>query len=255
MPSFPSICHCVALVALASFALLTSAHSWVEQLTVIDSNGVFTGAPGYPRGNVLRTAPNFGDPTMVHLLPPNGRAAAEGILKSDLMCKDSQKSPVQTDGSPMLQAAPGSLVALRYQENGHVTLPQNQPGKPQNRGNVSIYGTSQPSETDTLLGIHKQWNAAGTGGDKRGKLLATQAFDDGQCYQINGGQISLARQGQFPHQSDQLMGADLWCQNDFKIPLDAPNGKPYTLYWVWDWPTAANVDPGLPQGKVSQETY
>lgn len=222
-------------------------------MTVISPNGTFIGPPGYARGNVLRTAPNFGDPLMVNLLPPDGRPASDGILKSDLMCKDSQQKQVQTDGSPRLQAAPGDLVALRYQENGHVTLPQNQPGKPENRGNVFIYATSQPSETDTFEGIHKQWNAAGTGGDKRGKLLATQPFDDGQCYQINGGQISVARQAQFPHQANQLMGSDLWCQNDIAIPSDAPAGKPYTLYWVWEWPTAPNVDPGLPKGK--EETY
>lgn len=253
MRAFPNIWHCSALAALACFSSFTNAHSWVEQMTVISPNGTFTGAPGYARGNVLRTAPNFGDPLMVNLLPPNGRAASDGILKSDLMCKDSQRKQVQTDGSPRLQAAPGALVALRFQENGHVTLPQTQLGKPENRGNVSIYGTAQPSETDTLLGIHKQWNAAGTGGDKRGKLLATQPFDDGQCYQVNGGQISVGRQAQFPHQANQLMGADLWCQNDIAIPSDAPAGKPYTLYWVWDWPTAPNVDPGLPKGK--EETY
>lgn len=252
MPSFRNIWHCSALVALASFSSFTNAHSWVEQLTVISPNGTFTGAPGYVRGNVLRTAPNFGDPLMVNLLPPDGRPASDGILKSDLMCKDSQRKQVQTDGSPRLQAAPGDLVALRYQENGHVTLPQTQPGKPENRGNVFIYGTTQPSESDTFLGIHKQWNAAGTGGDKRGKLLATQPFDDGQCYQINGGQISATRQAQFPHQASQLMGADLWCQNDIAIPSDAPVGKLYTLYWVWEWPTLPGT-PGLPNGKA--ETY
>lgn len=236
----------VAFIFLSSFA---HAHTWVEQLTLISSNGTFVGAPGYARGNVLRTAPNFGDPLMVNLLPPDGRPATQGILNTDFMCKDSQRKPVQTDGSPRLQAAAGNLIALRYQENGHVTLPKNQPGKPANRGSVFIYGTTQPSENDTFLAIHKQWNAAGTGGDKRGKLLATQAFDDGQCYQINGGNISVQRKAEFPHETSPLTGQDIWCQNDIAIPSDAPLGKPYTLYWVWDWPTAPGVDPGLPKGK------
>lgn len=239
-----------ALVALIFFACSARAHTWVEQLTVINPNGTFVGTPGFARGNVLRTAPNFGDPLMVHILPPDGRPATEGILNSDLMCRDSQTKPVQTDGSPRLQAPAGSLIALRYQENGHVTMPQNQPGKPSNRGNVFIYGTTQPSESDTFLAIHNQWNAAGTGGDKRGKLLATQPFDDGQCYQVNAGDISVKRKAEFPHETTQLTGSDLWCQNDIAIPSDAPNGKPYTLYWVWDWPTAPNVDPGLPKGKT-----
>ena len=164
-----------------------------------------------------------------------------------------QQKQTQTDGSPRLKASPGAFVALRYQENGHVTLPQNQPGKPANRGNVYIYGTTQPKADEKFLDVHGKWNAQGTGGDKRGKLLATQPFDDGQCYQVNGGQISTQRQTKFPHQADQLMGTNLWCQNDIAIPTDAPSGKPYTLYWVWDWPTQKGVDPGLPNGKP--ETY
>lgn len=244
-----------AQVAITLFSTLSSAHSWVEQLMVIDPNGTFTGAPGFSRGNVLR-GPGFSDPLMVNLLPPDGRPITEGnggILDTDLMCKDSQKQQVQTDGSPRLQASPGSLVALRYQENGHVTLPDNQKGKPANRGTVYIYGTTQPSPTDTFVGIFQKWNTEGTGGDKRGKLLATQDFDDGQCYQINGGTISVTRQAQFPHQAAQPMGADIWCQNNIKIPSDAPTGKPYTIYWVWSWPTEAGADPGLPNGK--QEIY
>lgn len=204
---------------------------------------------------VLR-GPGFNDNLMVNIIPPANRPPSEGdkgLLKSDLICKDSQKTPTQTDKSPRLQAAPGSFVALRYQENGHVTLPQTQLGKPPNRGNVFIYGTSQPSETDTLLAIHKQWNSAGTGGDKRGKLLATQPYDDARCYQINGGEISVARQNEFPHEFDPLMGENLWCQNDIALPSDLPVGEKYTLYWVWDWPTAPNVDPGLPNGK--EEIY
>ena len=188
---------------------------------------------------------------MVNLIPPNGRA--NQILPTDMMCRSSQQNLVQTDGSPRLKAPAGSFVALRYQENGHVTLPENQPGKAPNRGTVYIYGTTQPKPDDTLLSIHKVWNSDGSGGDKRGVLLASQPYDDGQCYQVNGGKISTTRQAEFKHTASQLMGEDLWCQNDVKIPSDAPSGKPYTLYWVWDWPTAPGADPGLPKGK--EETY
>jgi hypothetical protein len=172
------------------------------------------------------------------------------------MCMNTQNTQNQTDGSPRLQAAPGSAIALRYQENGHVTLPQNQPGKPENRGTVFVYGTTQPNSKDTLLAIHKVWNAAGTGGDKRGVLLSTQNFDDGQCYQQNGGSISIARQhaagAGFVNNikpPDPLMGSNLWCQQNIALPTNAPVGKPYTLYWVWDWPTLPGIDPDLPQGK------
>lgn len=236
----------------ASFTLLIStvyAHSWIEQLMVIGSNGTFVGEPGYARGNVLRTSPGFSDTAMVHLIPPNGRKDVNKVLPTDKMCKESQQSQNQTKGSPRLQASPGAAIALRYQENGHVTLPENSPGKPDNRGTIYVYGTDKPKDDDTLLGIHKVWNQDGSGGDKRGKLLSVQNFDDGRCHQINGGKISKTRQHEFPHKADKLMGADLWCQQDIALPQDAPSGKPYTLYWVWDWPTKPGT-PGMPKGKT-----
>jgi len=167
------------------------------------------------------------------------------------MCKASQTIGNQTSGSPALIASAGDMVALRYQENGHVTLPQNQPGKPANRGTVFIYGTTQPSNSDTLLGIHNVWTADGKGGDGRGVLLATRNFDDGQCYQVNSGTISQQRQKQFPHTPDSLMGTNLWCQSDVTLPSSISSST-YTLYWVWDWPTAAGTA-GFPNGK--NETY
>lgn len=186
---------------------------------------------------------------MTNLLPPNGRPEGPQILPTDKICKDSQLTPNVTEGSPRLAAAPGTVISLLYQENGHVTLPEKPPGKPANRGTVYIYGTAIPSPDDTLLAIHKVWNTTGNGGDRRGRLIATQNFDDGRCYQINSGPISKQRQVQFPHVPDKLMGADLWCQNNVIIPQDAPVGQLYTLYWVWDWPTASGT-PGFPHGKA-----
>ncbi|KAL8942435.1 MAG: hypothetical protein Q9211_001378 [Gyalolechia sp. 1 TL-2023] len=240
--------------ALAAATLLTaaSAHSWIEEMSVIAKNGTLVGEPGYPRAFAKRAAGVDPDKAMVHLLPPNGRPTGNKILDSDPMCMPSQQQPKQSDGSPMLKAAAGDMIALRYQENGHVTLPENQPGKPPNRGTVYLYGTTDPKPDDKFLSIHKVWNPQGTGGDRRGKLLVTEPFDDGQCYQINGGQISTKRQAEFKHQGDPIMGQDLWCQNNFKIPQDAPSGKPYTIYWVWDWDTAPGTA-GQPQGL--QEKY
>ncbi|KAI4165978.1 MAG: hypothetical protein LQ342_000409 [Letrouitia transgressa] len=247
----------MAALALAALALSTSvsAHSWVEELMVIGDGGAFIGTPGYPRAFVKRAAGVNPDARMVHLLPPNGRATnskGNPILPSDPICMPTQQHQTQSDGSPRLKAASGDLIMMRYQENGHVTLPQTQQGKPANRGTVFIYGTTDPKPDDKLLSIHKAWNTEGSGGDKRGKLLATEPFDDGQCYQMNGGSISAERQGQHKHSADPIMGMDLWCQNNFKLPADASSGKPYTIYWVWDWPTAFGT-PGAPYGK--NETY
>ncbi|KAI4249737.1 MAG: hypothetical protein L6R40_000526 [Gallowayella cf. fulva] len=242
-------------LALVAASLLTSvnAHSWVEDIHVIAPNGTFVGEPGYPRAFAKRAPGVDPDKAMVHLLPPNGRSTGNKILDSDPICMQPQQQPKQSEGSPTINAAAGDMVALRYQENGHVTLPQNQPGKAPNRGTVYIYGTSDPKPDDKFLSIHKVWNTDGTGGDKRGKLLATEPYDDGQCYQMNGGQISAQRQAQFKHKADPIMGQDLWCQNNFKIPQDAPSGKPYTVYWVWDWDTAPGTA-GQPQGTVEKYT-
>ena len=257
--------HSSAATALAALVLLispSSQHSWVEEMDVIDpKTGLFTGTPGYCRNNTKRTVPGFSDPLMVHILPGQGQPSIEqrdtipatdstGITNNDKMCKMTQQTAYQADGSPRLQAAPGALVSLRYQENGHVTLPENQKGKPSNRGTVYIYGTTQPKFPELFLDVFGKWSADGTGGDRRGRLLATQPFDDGYCYQVNGGNISTTRQAEHPHEPDQLMGANVWCQNNIAIPTDAETGKPYVLYWVWDWPTEPGVDPNLPNGKA-----
>ncbi|KAK5945322.1 hypothetical protein PMZ80_002526 [Knufia obscura] len=236
---------------LGALASTAAAHSWVEQLSVIAPNGTLVGAPGFPRGNVKRGTPEFSDTALVNLIPPNPRGPNQ-IFDTDLMCKDSQTKQAQTGQSPRLQAAAGANVALRYQENGHVTLPETQAGKPKNRGTLYVYGTTQPQEDDKFLSIHRQWTADGQGGDKRGVLLSTRDYDDGQCYQVNGGQISSERQKTFAHTPNALMGADLWCQQDIQLPANAPSGKPYTLYWVWDWPTMPGTE-GFPEGK--QEIY
>jgi len=222
-------------VALAAMIPAVTAHSWVEQVRRIASNGTLIGEPGYPRGMVDRNDPGFNDGLFVHLLPPNGRAGGPVITDDD----NISKHPVgdYTDKFPMIKAAPGELVALRYQENGHVSLPDNQPNKPLNRGTVFIYGTSEPQDDDKLLSIHRVWNTEGTGGDGRGRLIATRNYDDGQCHQENNGEIATARKAQFPKTADALQGTGLWCQVDVRIPDDVDIDSTYTLYWVWDWPT------------------
>lgn len=242
-----------ALSILLTLIVLVNAHSWIEQLTVIAPNGTFVGAPGYARGNFLRTAPGFNDTTMTYLIPPDGATDVTLLLPSYKMCMDTQQHQTQTSGSPRLTASAGAAISLRYQENGHVTLPQNQPGKPPNRGTVYVYGTTAPKIGEKFLDVFEKWNRDGTGGDKRGVLLSKQNFDDGRCYQINTGNISEYRQQKYPHQANQLMGADLWCQQDIRLPSNIPSGKPYTLYWVWNWPTTPGVDPTYPHGK--QEIY
>ncbi|KAK6843373.1 hypothetical protein PG987_004233 [Apiospora arundinis] len=212
-------------------------HSWVEQLRRLGLNGTMIGDVGYMRGAIPRLDPAFNDLKQQHLLPPPGRNASLGILPSDPICRDTQQTPGQFHPNrPPLKAWPGDIIALQHQENGHVTLPENTPHKPR-KSVLWIYGTSLPSDNDRLLSIHHVWDASGKGGDGRGVLLATRQFDDGRCYQINDGPISVERQKAYPKVPTDPQGADLWCQSDLRLPMNIRDH--YTIYWVWEWPTIA----------------
>ncbi|KAL9066780.1 MAG: hypothetical protein Q9157_007028 [Trypethelium eluteriae] len=180
--------------------------------------GRMIGNPGYPRGNVPRNSYAFltqHDATMTHLLPPNGRPGGE-IWDTDLMCMPSQERFNETAGSPILNTTAGSTILLRYQENGHITLPNTPP--------------------DTLKAIHNIWTQDGKGGDQKGSLLAKLPFDDGTCYQVNDSPESYRRQRLPQPQHDAYEGTNLWCGNTVEIPKGVRPGI-HSLYWVWDWPS------------------
>jgi len=226
---------CAATWLLITIVPGTIGHSWIEDIFRISSKGAFEGSAGYARGNVPRDNNPGPDIVMVNRILANDTKIP--------MCGPKQQIGSQTPGFPVLQASQGDMIALRYAENGHVTKLEG--GRPAHGGTVYIYGTSKPSNSDTYLGIHHQWNADGTGGDRRGILIATRPYDDGQCYQKNSASgISNDRQDEFPIPGN----GDLLCQNDIKIPDDATSD--YTLYWVWEWPLVAS------NGKqLSVETY
>lgn len=241
----------ISIAAIAACLGPASAHSWIEELQAIDSaTGNYTGDYGYTRGYVARTDPGFTGDSMNYLLPPlsSGRTR---IDSSDLLCHPSQRtSNYKNAAYPRLKASPGSYVAMKYLENGHVTLPNNQKGKPESGGPIFVYGTTKPSDTEKIADV-LAWNKAGSGGDKRGTLLAANNFDDGRCHQINPGTISTTRQRTF---ADHIEGqptssVEQWCETDMQIPSSQKPGDILTVYWVWDWPTAANQDPVYPQGK------
>ncbi|KAH6884967.1 hypothetical protein B0T10DRAFT_493041 [Thelonectria olida] len=228
-----------------TLATLSAAHSWVERLRRVGLNGTMVGEPGYIRGAVSRLNPVFNDLQMQNLLPSNGQ---ESSFQSDRICKETQIIGNYSQELPQLKAHPGDFIALQYQENGHVTLPQNTPQK-SSPGNIYIYGTSSPRDNAKIIDIHQVWTQSGTGGDGRGKLLGTWSFDDGRCYQINNGNISVERQKKFSKIAADPQGADLWCQTDIRLPFDVQDK--YSLYWVWDWPSKPTEQ--LPHGQ--QEIY
>ncbi|KAJ5693163.1 hypothetical protein N7462_002586 [Penicillium macrosclerotiorum] len=262
-----------ALAVLCALVVAAEAHSWVEQLMVIAKNGTFVGSPGYPRGFYPRSKAGYSDLTMEYLIPPDGTSDVTKIADGTKLCRTEQQTQDQTDGYPRLQASSGAMVALRYQENGHVTLPMNQKGKrpvwwPDSRGTVYVYATTSPSASETFQTVNGTWPIDGsegtegwtTSGDlSKGRLIAMHNFDDKRCYQINSGDISLQRQQSFAHTANQLMGADMWCQIDVELPSEVTSGKTVTLYWVWDWRTwpqeqATDYDTTYPDGKMEVYT-
>ncbi|KAF1846369.1 uncharacterized protein K460DRAFT_123815 [Cucurbitaria berberidis CBS 394.84] len=245
-----------ATVAALAAAPVALGHTWIEQLRNINDQGEYVGEYGYPRGMVSKTDPGFNGFSMNWELPGPNAKGRVFIDESTPLCHTSQRKQEQSkDKYPRLQAAPGGSIAMRYMENGHVTLPNNQKGKPKNGGTIFVYGTTEPKGDETLVTVLK-WTQDGQGGDKRGKLLATNDFDDGRCYEKNDTPISQERTKSDPNfaMGQAVEGTPgnypLFCETNVQLPKTAQKGKPYTFYWVWQWNTApGGADPGLPNGK------
>ncbi|KAH6639259.1 hypothetical protein C7974DRAFT_388117 [Boeremia exigua] len=241
-----------ALAALA-VAPLALGHTWIEQLRNVDGKGSYVGEYGYPRGMVSKTDKGFTGDSMNWLLPVQPKVF---IDETSPLCHTAQtKQEQSSDKYPRLQAVPGGFIAMRYMENGHVTMvdPATGLGKPEKGGTVFVYGTTEPKEDEKLVDVLR-WTQDGAGGDKRGALLATNDFDDGRCYEVNATPTSQDRRVSDPNfamgqVSDGPGTYPLFCETNVQVPDSAPKGKPYTIYWVWQWNTAPGVDPGLPTGK------
>lgn len=206
---------------------IVSPRPW-ERLSI--ANGII---------QVPRNATSFEDPDDTYQLPPPRRPFLE---TSDFICKDTQRSWNYSAAAPALKLTAGSNITLQYNENGHITKPQNDPTK-HGSGTVFVYGTVQPSSEDTIYGIHRVWNSDNTGGDKRGALIAKTPFDDGKCYQYaTDSEITSERQARFG--SEVAPGQSLLCNTYVRLPqiVDAAV-LIYTIYWVWEWP---DID-GSPQ--------
>ena len=101
---------------------------------------------------------------MTHLLPPNDDRLKPELQSDDPICMPSQQYQIQTSESPAMQATAEDIIALQYQENGHITLSDTLPEK-FTSDMISIYRTLQSSLNDTVLNIHKVWNSKGIRGD------------------------------------------------------------------------------------------
>jgi hypothetical protein len=250
--------------AIATFGLtpVVDGHSWIEQLRNINSKGQYVGDYGYPRGFKAKTDPGYdGTVDMIWLLPEATEKTTPFISEDSVLCGPKQRKPEQSKPEyPRLKTAPGQFIAMRYTENGHVSLigaddssNTNNP-KPKKGGTVFIYGTTEPKEDEKLATVLR-WTKDGKGGNKAGVLLATNNYDDNRCYESdNHSKISDERHKEYPNfvmgqVSNGPGNTFLSCESNVALPKDAAPGKPYTFYWVWQWNTDVGKDPKLPTGK------
>lgn len=244
------------IIAAMAAAPAAMGHTWIEQLRNVNDKGDYVGEYGYPRGMVSKTDQGFDGNSMNYEIPGAKTPGNVFITNSTLLCHEKQRKQEQSqDKYPRLQATPGGFISMRYMENGHVSLPNNQKGKPEKGGTIFVYGTTSPKEDEHLVTV-LSWTQDGQGGDKRGKLLAMNDFDDGRCYEKNGSPISLERMKSDPNfaMGQAVDGAPgnypLFCETNVQLPDNAEMGKPYTFYWVWQWNTASGgIDPSYPKGK------
>ena len=141
----------LALVVILSYSSTVYAHTWAGQLTIIAPNGTFVGTSGFPRAYAPRVQGVYLNDNLYEL--PQASTPGNAFLPTDLICKPGYHTiGNQTAGYPVLNASPGDYIAIRYAENGHVTNPQQQAGKPLGSGTVFVYGTANPFNNDTYLG-------------------------------------------------------------------------------------------------------
>jgi hypothetical protein len=233
-----------SLLCLALLSSTVVAHTWIEQMQVIGTNGSYIGDYGYPRGYVSRTDAGFNGFSNKWQLPsPDTDTSRTRITDKMMACHTNQRTPNYSQQYPKLSVAPGAYVAMKYLENGHVTQPFIPAGKPEGSGTVWIYGTYSPSDAETLVDV-LSWTADGKGGNGKGFLMTAQNYDDGRCYQINQSPTSVNRQmtdgnhapGQPTSQLEQ------WCESDLLVPANSQVGKTLTVYWVWGWATAMQTE-------------
>jgi hypothetical protein len=233
-----------SLLCLGLLSSTVAAHTWIEQMQVIGTNGSYVGDYGYPRGYVSRTDAGFDGFSNKWQLPsPDTDTSRTRITDKMLACHPNQRTPNYSQQYPKLSVAPGAYVAMKYLENGHVTQPFIPAGKPEGSGTVWIYGTYEPNDAETLVNV-LSWTADGKGGNGKGFLMAAQNYDDGRCYQINQSPTSVNRQmtdgnhapGQPTSQLEQ------WCESNVLVPSNSQVGKTLTVYWVWGWATGMQTE-------------
>ncbi|ETS74781.1 hypothetical protein PFICI_13265 [Pestalotiopsis fici W106-1] len=216
----------VKTLAVMAAAKTVEAHTWVEMIRRISSSGAFVGETGYAMGHMNRTDTGFADTAV--------QVKFLDVTSNPAVCGDIGKAGYTNAAYPQLSASPGEYVAMQYAENGHVSFPDLTP-RGYLGGNVMIYATT---EDVTDVGINDalySWNAEGTGGNGKGKLIASHFFDDGQCFENpNSSPIRDER-------AAKTNVSSLLCQSVAQLPEDLETDGTVNLLWIWDWGQNPNI--------------
>lgn len=237
-------------LVLSMLCSIAGAHSWIEELSNVGLDGSYFAEYDYPRAFVDKGVAGFNQNANEWQLPTPGQR----LLKTgDPLCHPEQRNPHPSTNFPRLKSVPGGTVAMRYAEGGHVTMDGGGVGlygKPKHGGTAFVFRTRQQN-LEQAMNAALEWTRDGTGGDRRGRLLASQNFDDGRCYENNNTPLANLRRSQISASLSGQAGSEkeLLCETDVQLPPDLEAGKPYTLYWVWQWPTAPGKDPNDLEGK------
>ena len=226
----------IAVGLIATLLGTATAHSWPHETRRLAPNGTFIGSLGFERNHPPDNVGN--DHTRQWQLPTAGN---NRISATDKIARDGQLAltdSTYTSQFPKLKVAPGDFAAILYRENGHVTRPDTlTPTKPVNRGTIYLYATLNNDLSNfNFLDTHLKWTADGQGGNKKGWLLATRNFDDGQCHETLP--ATGDPEGISTFRTAQITNTEaVACQSDIQIPENLEVGKTLTVIWVWDWPT------------------
>lgn len=148
---------------------------------------------------------------------------------------------------------------LQYNENGHITKPQNNRYGKTDTGTVFVYGTNDSLQSDAVQRIYKVQTADSTSSNRRGRLLYRGDFDNRRCYQYTTASsrfsaIANARAKKFlgPGLNDTEQGQNLQYVVDVTMP-SIEIGSEYSLYQVQDWPSS--IADGLSYITVVPQVY
>lgn len=216
----------IKTLALVAAAQTVQAHTWVEMIRRISTSGAFVGETGYAMGHMNRSDTGFAD-TLVQV-------KITDVTTNPTVCGDIGKAGYTNALYPQLSASPGEYVAMQYAENGHVSFPDLTP-RGFKGGNVMIYATTEDVNDVGINDALYSWNAEGTGGNGKGKLIGSHFFDDGQCFENpNASPIRAERA------ADTNL-TSLLCQSVSQLPEDLETDGTVNLLWIWDWAQNPNI--------------